>query len=392
MSVPIDHIVVDIHEICTTLGPRPALSQEEANTAQWVKSRLHGLGIEVIEQPFYSSGRLIERLGPVGLLTGIGLLAGLGQRRWRHILGMVITAAAAWGARQAQSGQMAFWETIQPQRRAFNIIGRIPPQGPLQNRVVLIAHLDTDLERLSSYAHWRDMLPSPAWGLQRLAPFGAALTFEARWRWLRKLLVGAALAQTALLIADEMGAYVPGANDNASGVALLLALTETLRQSPLQGTEVVIVFTSCDTLQGRGSAELAAQFGDQWHEANWIVVDSIGAGELCWIPGIPDTGIVQTMQRVAAAYPAWGIMARLLTVPDPTTPFTTCQLQAAAIMGYERTASVPVNWRQATDTVEHIAPDTLRKARQFLQAVLKEIDCAGKVEMIPGEMVRERVQ
>lgn len=386
-----DQMMTDIEWLSNSIGFRPALSHEEAEAVTWIKNRLQSLGLKVQEQPFYSYGRLIERLGPAGLLAGIGTWLGLGKSRWRQLLGAALTAAAAWSVQQIQTGQPSFWDTWLPQTRAHNLVVRIAPRRPLQKRVVFIAHLDTDLQRLSAHVKVREWLPAPAQLLQRLATLGATFTSEGSWHWLRKLLLGGILAETALLAVDEMGSYSAGANDNASGVALLLHLAETLAQNPLENTEIVIAFTSCDTLNGRGLAELVAQWGEEWKNAEWISVDCVGAGELCWINEMPDSNMAQLFTRIARSNPAWGIMGRPLSVPNPVVPLTAHQLQAIALVGYERSVSYPVHWQHAGDTADQIEPASLNKAWKFLQATLEAIDQpASVIESQLAEKVQTR--
>jgi hypothetical protein len=222
-------------------------------------------------------------------------------------------------------------------------------------------------------------------GLPALSFLGALLTAVNAPRWLRRLAGSMILGQAGLILADEMGDYSTGANDNASGVALLFALAERLVAQPLRHTEVVLAFTGCETVGASGAAELAACYGDAWADAWWIITDSVGAGELCWVtehgwsaePGTryhPHPEVHALLTRVAAANPALGIMGRPLITLDAVGPLIARKLKAGAVMGYERSSAFPVNWRRADDCPEWIDPEVLGRAARFLQAVLTTID------------------
>ncbi len=372
-TAPIDRIITDIRHLAEGIGVRPPLSNAEYETAQFVKNRLEAAGIDTEEQSFHSLGRLGWRLAPAGLLTGVGIALGLHKSRWVRYLGMMIAAFGAWTGKRVQTGQPAFWELILPQSRAHNIIGRIPPCGDVRSRVVLVANLDTHRER-----RFAQFALNPCTQLQRLAFGSSMLTSNQTWGWIRKLLAGVLLGSAALVLADEKETAVPGANNNASGVALLLNLAAHLHQNPLEHTEVVLAFTGCDTVGGRGSAELARHYRKTWKDAQWLAVRGVGAGELCWVietsPSRPDGITVETLRQITASHPAWGILGRPLAVPDPAHPFTAHDLDAVAVMGYERTGAAPVNWQQSQDTPDTIQPDSLSKAWHALENFLLTTD------------------
>jgi hypothetical protein len=241
----------------------------------------------------------------------------------------------------------------------------------------LIAHVDTDRQRPSAHPKVRELMPDPASTLSKLTLWGTSLFDKKTPRWLRKLMFAGMITQSALIIADEMGVPLHGANDNASGIALLLCIAETLMHHPLAHTEVILAFTACDTLPGRGTAELAAQYGNEWYEAQWIMVDHIGSGELCWVTDDRQShpeSITEIMQQIAHNKPEWGIMGRPISVPSPTEPLLARHLNAVTVMGYERMSSYPQNWRQTSDDIDDIDLATMEKARQFLSATLIAID------------------
>lgn len=344
---------------------RPPHSEAEIAAVQWVQARLTTLGIETQQQPFMSTGMLLERWGPASFLAGLATLIAMGKTERRRGLGTLLVTAALFGSKQVHDGQAAFWESYWPQRSATNIVGVIPSQVRPRNRVVLVAHLDSDRARLSAHPRWRHWLT----GHQSIALMSIA--GPAR---LRKLIFAAITGQLALLIADEAAPSVAGAIDNASGVALLLHLAAHLTNNPLPYTEVALAFTSCDTLNGRGSAELASHYGEAWHDAHWLVVDSIGAGELCWYTPNVDTPLAPLLEQVARANRALGVMGRTLSVPDPAIPLRATHMDAVALMGYERNDHFPVHWRRSTDTVDQVDPASLERAWRFLLATLQTIE------------------
>ena len=386
MTVQENPMMDTIHHLSETIGVRPPLSQQEYEVSQYIKGYLLGLGIDAIEeQSFYSSRRLVDRLLPISIIASMGMAFGISQRRWKQYLGGLLALFAGFESKRAKQGQATIAETtILPQRRAQNTIAYIPPRAQCHKRVILIAHVDTDRQRLSAHPKFRELIPDPANTLSKLALWGTGLFDKKTPRWLRKLMFAGTLAQSALIIADEMSVPLHGAYDNASGIALLLCIAETLMHHPLEHTEVVLAFTACDTLHGRGTAELVAQYGDEWQAAQWIVVDHIGSGELCWVTDDrqPHTeSITDIMRQIAHSRPEWGIMGRPISVPCLTEPLLSHHLNAVAVMGYERMSSYPERWRQAEDNFNGIDLAAFEKTRQFLSATLTAIDKKARLGM-----------
>lgn len=363
MVTMIESLFTDIEHLAAQ--GRPPHSDAEAAAIQWIEARLTALGLETQQQPFMSTGLLLERWGPVSFLAGLATLIAMSKSERRRGFATMLVTAALLGSKQVHDGQPAFWETYWPQRSATNVVGVIPAQVRPQHRVVLVAHVDSDRARLSAHPRVRQWLT----GHQNIALMSVAGPPR-----LRKLVFAAITGQLALLIADEAAPSVAGAIDNASGIALLLHLAEHLSANPLPYTEVALAFTSCDTLNGRGSAELVSHYGDVWQDAHWLVVDSIGAGELCWITPNIETKAAPLLEQVARDNRAFGVMGRTLSIADPAIPLRAGHVDAVALMGYERSDHFPVHWRRTTDTIDQIDPTSLERAWHFVWATLQAIE------------------
>lgn len=138
------------------------------------------------------------------------------------------------------SGRASWMRRVLPAGEGANVAARIPAagDGAAHTTLVLVSHHDAARTGVS----WRLLRPR---GLRAqsmgafLAPVAAGLTLAALpWRAART----AGRALLALAIAADLdiarSPTVPGASDNASGVAAVLALAEHWLAAPLQGVEV----------------------------------------------------------------------------------------------------------------------------------------------------------
>jgi hypothetical protein len=361
---------------------------EEYRAGQYITQKLQAANLtDVQEHPFFAVGKLSERLGPVGLLAGAGMLVGASSARWRRVTGALLVLGAALSARQILKGQAPPWETIYPQRRSQNVLAKIAPQGEVKERLVLLAHVDTDHNHLTQNPRLRDFAPYFFSGVPNSILLGSVLTLFNAPLWLRYSLAYAFFGGVGVSVIEEMGQNSLGANDNAAGVAMLIALAQHLQQNPLNHTEVVLSFTGCGTVSGQGAAALAAEFANPWAKAWWLSLDSIGAGELCWVSshglsqGLrykPHGDWTELLTQLATQNPQLGLMGRPMTTLDDVAPLRAKGLKAAGLMGYDRASGHPKHWDQAEDAPNHIQPEALGKTWTLLQAILREIDKPGR--------------
>ncbi len=203
---------------------------------------------------------------------------------WAHaahfaagMLGGPAAAAAALSYELEFSGRSQWLRRLLPAAAATNVIARVPAAGERRRTLVLIAHHDAArtgvmwdprLVRLSRGGSFAT-LPALAFGL----------AVPRRTRRLGRALLAALIALQ--LDVGRRRRAVPGASDNASGVAATLALVERWAREPLPGCEVVAVFPGCEEAGMGGTAAWLAEEGAALDPASTLVLglDTLGAGE-----------------------------------------------------------------------------------------------------------------
>ena len=239
-----------LREVVEALAPleRRAGSEGEHEAARWIAERLAqaGCAAEVEEAQF-----LDGYAKPIGSLAGASALAGaaaLASRRLRRVAGAAAAVAAAAIADDVSNGPRLFRRAIGKPQRTWNVVGSCGDQTA-QRTLVLLAHHDAAptgkifddrlqvwlgetfpgvLERMdTSLPLWWTMLSAPA-----LVATGSARG--------RRGMIAAGLGLSMLGVATmgdiARSPIVPGANDNLTAVAVLVALAERLRTEPLPGS------------------------------------------------------------------------------------------------------------------------------------------------------------
>lgn len=379
----------DVRHLSVAIGPRPATSPAEREATNYLHAQLRSVNPrwELLTQSFRSLDGFRYRIAPLAFLAGVSLLTGLRRDRQTQILSGLFSIALSILSRDAFLARPTVWEEWLPRGASQNVIVRIPPRRRIDRRIVFLAHIDSGVHRLTTSSGAVRHLPRTLGAITLMALVGGVLTAlsgrNQRWRELRALIAGAALAGSGLAMVDEMGAKVAGAIGNASGVAALLGLARTLYARPTNSTEVILAFTGSATAVSTGADVLATEYGSAWKDALWIVVNNVGAGELCWVTrhGIspyayyyPDDKAVRVLELVAQTRPDLGMMGKQMLTLDEVAILRDRDLHAAALMAYDRvTGSIP-HWRQISDTVHEVDPATLERAAYACWTTVQLVD------------------
>lgn len=232
LEVRMSLVMEQIRELAETIGPRPATTDAESRAADHIEDTMGAYGIDVERQEFdcpRSEGRATIVHGV--LLIGAAVLA-----VWWSIPALVLAVLATVLIWLDASGRPVISRFL-GSGPSQNLIGRHVPRARRNERlqrVVIVAHYDTARPSfLTSPGFVRHLGTVSV--LTRWIPVGVsiwialtALPFTASWKpWSGYVaVVGAAvmLLPVAAAIQELFSLATDGANDNASGVAAMLAV------------------------------------------------------------------------------------------------------------------------------------------------------------------------
>ncbi len=247
-----------VHELASF--ERPSASEGERIAAEWIAARMGEHGHEARIEVERAHGGY---WWPLGLLNGGAALAGEAARRsrsrWARPLAGLLGAAAA-AAIWDDVGGAGLWfrRAALPHRDTFNVVAEAgDPAGA--ETVIVVSHHDAAhsglvfhpaLPRLFAERfpeqHERASQSVPIMYATWLGPVMVALgSLLGRAGLLR---AGSLLSVTAAGAMLDIGRseVVPGANDNLSAVAVLLALARSLAERPPEGVRVLLVSTGSE--------------------------------------------------------------------------------------------------------------------------------------------------
>jgi Zn-dependent M28 family amino/carboxypeptidase len=289
-----------LREVEETLAPidRTPCSPGEWEAAQWIEQRLKAAGCsEVALEEERSWGTWPPTL--VGLGT-LGVVAGILALRRRRAAGAVMALAALGGILdEIQNGPRILRRVVRRPKTTVNLVARTG-DTTAANTLVVIAHHDaaqTGLIFRQGFARWlHRRAPERIERSKQLAPVwagvlaGPLLTLVSSITGKRGAAKGGLLlsaASTAFMADILRSPTVPGANDNLSGVSVLVALAEQLHAHPVPDLRVFLV--SCgaeETLQDGIRAFIARHTNELDRDRTcFLNFDTVGSSHLVMLEG-----------------------------------------------------------------------------------------------------------
>ena len=290
------HQIREIVRQLEQFGHRGSASRQERMAAGFIEGRLNDIGMSTRLEPFrgvHSYGqRILVHLVP-------GCLALLVVAWFPHLsLGIsLLTLISFLGE---TSGIPYGLSSLLPGRPSQNVTGSFPVAGPVKRRLVVCAHIDTQQTGwiwnprwMKSFATGVGLAPGPlkaplflvtcAWLIQ-LALAGAVLAGVPAFPFAFIGLIPGIIWLIAIVLVGQwsLGDFVPGANDNATGVASALALARRWSLTNHVDTELVILVSGCEEPGLIGAARWVGRHRQSLKETpTWFVnLDVLGCRDL----------------------------------------------------------------------------------------------------------------
>jgi len=384
-----------LREVAEALAPieRLAGSEGEREAAGWIAARLERIGIEArIEEEMFQEG-FAEQLALLSAgAAASGLLSALRPTRLLGALGGALAGGLI--ADDISNGPRLFRRLAGKERPTWNVVAEIGP-ADAERTLVLLAHHDAARTgKIFSQAGQRafgEFAPGiverldtslPVWWPTLAGPALVAIGGASGRRGLA--IAGTALAAaTAASIGDiARSPVVPGANDNLSAVAALVAVAEELKANPVEGVRVVLA--SCgaeEVLQGGIHGFAKRHLSRMDRERTWVLnLDSVGSPELALLEGegelvmedFFDRGFRDLIVRVAdrEGIPIRrGMRSRAST--DTVIP-SRMKFPTACLVSIDEYKAIS-NYHWPTDTPENLSYPTIACAADLALAVAREL-------------------
>ncbi len=274
-----------INHLAHEIGPRPAGSPAVQRALAFLREQLESWGYACENQDFCFADD--QKFSPYySLAAAFFLLAAWGVGAWPLVVIPLPFVVAA---------LPEIWQYFQrrrPARQPAQNLLALPAQTRLEELdLILCAHVDTARQNPFSSKIGRSLQTNLFVMMQRVAwmVFFFALFFWIGFRIPLSVIrvVGnlSAMFAVFLIIMDvweqctHRNQFVPGALDNASGVAVLMVVADHLRQNPEIDRKVGFLFTDAEESGMWGAAAFAQRMQQAGLHTPLVVLDQVGAGD-----------------------------------------------------------------------------------------------------------------
>ena len=372
------------------IGSRGSTSAEEKAAAEYAHKQLASLGLHPTIETFRSAR---SAWLPAALFWSIVLASGflfLGGGRIGAIAALILAGTGLGSILLEISFRPNLLRWILPKGESQNVWARIDAKGEGREQVVLVAHLDTHRTPLVfSSDRWVRMF-------EKLVPIGMAFTvlliaifalgILLPTPWLRYTAIGpmlVAFGMLILMLQADFTPYTAGANDNASGVGLVLSLAEQLSKQPLNRTSIWIVLTGCEEVGCYGAEDFILRHKSELGSAAWISVDTVGSSG-----GVPVYLSQETFLSTAKSDPRLLGMVRGVSSRSPELGAHEISMKGAytegaigakhglRVLTFEshRPDGTLSDWHRPTDTAENVSPECMQATESLVHQLLQELD------------------
>lgn len=348
---------------------RESASEGERRAADWIAAELEAAGcreVRVEEERAHGG-----YWWPLGLLNVAALLA---ARAGRLAAALAGAAAAAAVYDDVGGGRLWFRRRALPQRPTWNVVAEAGDREGSRT-VVLIAHHDAahsglvfhpalprKAMELMPEQHERASQSVPILYAVFLGPVLLALWGLTGLRLLRRAGSFFALGATAAMANIGASRVVPGANDNLSAVAAVVALARELAERPPQGVRVILLSTGSEEGFMEGMQAFARRHFGSLERATteFVCLECVGSPQLCIVEG---EGMLRmrdyderSRDALAAAGAAAGVELRrgLRTVAATDALIAHRAGYRACTLGGVDETKFPANYHWPSDTPDNL--------------------------------------
>lgn len=378
-------------------GHRGSATENEAKAADYLVEELKTIGLTAEQEAFSGSSTLGNRLLAhlVVAVIGTSLLWSV------PLLTVLLNAVALISLFIEGTTRSALLSRVFLGDSSQNVVARTSASSTPRARIVVLGHYDTQRTGLI----WREGLAKRMGPmLQRLPGVMKSPFFLVVVAMVLSILLGVigligaghvvlscfgGIALFILVVASGLvlewgfGRFVPGANDNATGTATVLAIAEQSLKNPPEDVEVVFLLTGCEESGLLGAAAWAVKHKDDIDAVptRFINIDGTGYGRprfvgkehaISCMPFTYPSDIITLCSQAADDLKLVDAGPKELPVLTDGLALLAHGIPGVTITSFEDGGHLP-NYHQLTDTSDRMDFDVAWKAVELTWAVFERM-------------------
>lgn len=370
-----------IKEVCEEIGPRLGTYSAEKQAGLKIKGILEKRVDEVTLEDFKCHPAAFLDFTRVAWIT---IIIGTGFFWWLPIVSSILYLYALSIFVLEQMYLKEYVDFFFPEKTGTNVIGKLKAAAEPKQIVICSGHHDSAYE-FPLFAKFKSKF-----GL--LAYFTAATIVLSAIASITKFILDLlALSSVSTnspllslpLLCIAMTAYltfklhskmvIPGANDNLSGVAVVLALAHHFASQRLKNIELWFISFSCEECM-RGSKRFVQKHREELKNSRTINFDMVGRGEICVISAEPYYTTKHSFEFAKEIQKSTDLPIKVVHFGGTDAAcFSKKGLKAVSLVGLTP-HNYPDTWHEMTDTPKIIQPEKLDKTFESTIKYLKDLD------------------
>jgi len=397
MELPSKHVLY----LSKRIGARGAGSDGEAAAASYVLRSFGEYDLDVDMETFSSWKSDTHGLVIIYLLA----IAAFLLFRVSYSLSLAL-AVIVFFIFQMETYTWAVTSRLLPRSNASNVIGLARPSGSSKQKVLLVANYDTPksspfgrpkLARAYRLIYILSFICIIAILVVGVVGVGATLTKVSKdavttvWIFSSPFALYLLVLAAMMLFGETRGRYTAGANDNASGVGVMLSVMANIADKPLENTEVWGIATGRNGAGARGMIAFLHRHKHTMRGAYIINVDHCGVGDMKVVTREGTMFGFRCSRRLKRMTMEASRRSKQLELSRGKNRVKKSDAMAALVRGYKAISIGNdaggrfVGWKNKNDTLDTLDRETLDRTAKLVRFLLEEIDHGSRTRRLPRE-------
>jgi hypothetical protein len=377
-----------VRSLSVDIGPRGSTTDAERRGAEYCQRALSDAGLDARLESFTSARSIYlpHLLAAVIALVAFAVYPLAGR------LSAAIAALLVFVGLASELLELSFrdnlFRRLVPKAPSQNAVATVSPAAEHRQDLVFLGHVDSHRTPLVfSTQRWvsaYQTFTTVAFVLSLAQLILYLLGTIAQWTWIWPASIPSAVSSillAAMCLQADRTPFSAGANDNATGAGLVLALAGHLQTEPLQHTRAWLVCSGCEEVQHYGAIDFFRRHATEFHNPVAVVLESLGCAGPAWltregivVPFHADRDLVALAEKLSAGHPEWG--AYPCQIQGGNTEMADALragIPAITFMGMGPRGETPY-WHQVEDTFDKMDAEVMERTYAFIWAFVQALD------------------
>jgi hypothetical protein len=391
-SVHTESWLQHVRSLAGEIGPRGSTTEGERRGSEYCQGILNHLGLSAEMETFTSARSIyLPHLLAAAMMLMAFVVYPLGGRVSAGIAALLVLVSFTSELLELSFRDNLFRRLV-PKAPSQNVVATVPPADEHRQDLVFVGHVDSHRTPLvfktQSWVSAYQTFATVAFVLFLAQAVLYVLGAVTQWGWIWFASIPSvisALLLAAMCLQADRTPFSAGANDNATGAGLVLALAGHLNSEPLRHSRVWLVCTGCEEVQHYGAIDFFRRHRADFHHPLAVVLESLGCAGPAWltqegiiVPFRADGDLVALAQRLSDEHPEWG--AYPTQIKGGNTEMADALragIPAITFMGMGPRGETPY-WHQVEDTFDKMDPEVMERAYAFIWAFAQALDARAR--------------